>query len=101
MFSINALFSTLDDVVIEGTTDIFQLPKTYCKLFVNLFLKKFYLFMYGYAESSCFSRRLSVAVVSEGYSLIAVHGFLIAVASPIVGHGLQGAGASGVAALGV
>ena len=39
VFSINALFSTLDDVVIEGTTDIFQLPKTYCKLFINLFLK--------------------------------------------------------------
>ena len=46
VFSINALFSILDAVVIKWTTDIFQLPKTYRKLFVNLFFKNsIYLFM--------------------------------------------------------
>lgn len=88
VFSINALFSILDDVVVKWTTDIFQLPKTYHKLFVNLFLKNsIYLFIYGYAESSFFSCRLSLAAVSKGHSLIAVHGFLTAVASLIVEHG--------------
>ena len=31
---------------------------------------------------------LSLVAVIEGYSLVVVHGFLIAVASLVVGHGL-------------
>ena len=43
-------------------------------------------------------RRLSLVVVSRGYSVIVVHGFLIAVAFLFAEHMLWGARASGVAA---
>ena len=42
----------------------------------------------------------SVVVVSKGYSLVAVHGSLIVVASLVAGHGLWGTWASGVVFLG-
>ena len=42
---------------------------------------------FGSAESSLL-RGLSLVVASRGHCLVSVHGFLIAVASPIVAHRL-------------
>ena len=45
------------------------------------------MYLFGYAESSC-CVGFSLGVASRGYSPVAVHEFLIAVASLVVGHGL-------------
>ena len=46
-----------------------------------------YLFIFGCAESSLLFG-LSLVVTSKGSSLVAVHGPLIAVASPLMEYGL-------------
>ena len=61
---------------------------------INKFLKKikkllksyFYLFLAALGLHCCTD--FSVVVVSKGYSLVAVHGSLIVVASLVAGHGL-------------
>ena len=45
------------------------------------------MYLFGHAESSC-SVGFSLGVASRGYSPVAVHEFLIAVASLVVRHGL-------------
>ena len=44
--------------------------------------------MFGCAGSSLAAFRLSLVVGREGYSLVAAHRLLTAVASPVVEHGL-------------
>ena len=56
--------------------------------FFNFF--KFYLFIYGHAGSSLLAHGLSLVVTSQGHSLIAVYGFLIAADSLAAEHGLRG-----------
>ena len=45
-------------------------------------------FTFGCAGSLLLHGLLSLVAVSGGYSLVAVHGLLTAVASTVVGHGL-------------
>jgi len=54
--------------------------------FVLIYLKIFYLFIFGCAGSLLLCR-LSLAVASKGYSLVVVLRLLIAVAFPVVAHG--------------
>ena len=60
-----------------------------------------YLFIFGCAGSSFAVCRLSLVVASRGYSLVAVRGLLIAVASVVAEQRLYSAQASPVAAHGL
>ena len=60
----------------------------------------FFLFSFVVALGLCCCQGLSLLAVSGGYSLVAAHGILIAVAPLVAEHMLQGAQASVVAARG-
>ena len=61
----------------------------------------FYLFIFGCAGSSFAVCRLSIVAASRGYSLVAVRGLLIEVASVVAEQRLYSAQASPVAAHGL
>ena len=51
------------------------------------FKKKYmYLLIFGCTGSLCYVQTFSLVSGSRGYSLVSVHGLLIAVASPVVEH---------------
>ena len=66
--------------------------------FICLFLKKYLFFYCAWSLLLC---GLFLVMVSRGYSLVVVHGLLIAVASLVAELRLQDAWASGISACGL
>ena len=65
------------------------------------FLKKIFYLLISDCAGSSLLHRLSQVAANWGYSLVAVHGLLIVLASLVVEHGLQSAYGSVAATLGL
>ena len=63
------------------------ISSVYPTMHVSHHLLNIYLFIFG-SDGSCCCSGFSLVVASEGYSLAAVRGLLIMVASFVVEHGL-------------